>query len=137
MQRRPPGAPRTDTLFPYTTLFRSVCNIRGRYITVSTGRRTIVRATECDDQGSMAAVARLKKTISKTVKSIGPSGSPRRRYRTLWISYIHRGTRGCNDRHRLDFFDHVDSATPYLVSHINYGWRITRRLHMPPRHNSR
>src|SRR3546814_5721007 len=86
MQRRPPGAPRTDTLFPYTTLFRSVCNIRGRYITVSTGRRTIVRATECDDQGSMAAVARLKKTISKTVKSIGPSGSPRRRYRTIWIS---------------------------------------------------
>src|SRR3546814_3573095 len=61
------------------TFLISVCNIRGRYITVSTGRRTIVRATECDDQGSMAAVARLKKTISKTVKSIGPSGSPRRR----------------------------------------------------------
>src|SRR3546814_9231653 len=45
------------------TFLISVCNIRGRYITVSTGRRTIVRATECDDQGSMAAVARLKKTI--------------------------------------------------------------------------
>src|SRR3546814_8867399 len=109
MQRRPPGAPRTDTLFPYTTLFRSVCNIRGRYITVSTGRRTIVRATECDDQGSMAAVARLKKTISKTVKSIGPSGSPRRRSRTNWISDIHLGTRGCNDRLLIDFFDHVRS----------------------------
>src|SRR3546814_10771889 len=64
----------------------------------------------------MAAVARLKKTISKTVKSIGPSGSPRRRYRTIWISDIHLGTRGCNDRLLIDFFEHVNSDTLYLRS---------------------
>src|SRR3546814_1037762 len=27
MIRRPPGSTRTDTLFPYTTLFRSLCRI--------------------------------------------------------------------------------------------------------------
>src|SRR3546814_13992488 len=90
----------------------------------------------CDDQGSMAAVARLKKTISKTVKSIGPSGSPRRRYRTIWISDIHLGTRGCNDRLLIDFFDHVDSDTLYLVGDIIDGWRMRRRFYCPERHNA-
>src|SRR3546814_4703679 len=28
MRRRPPRSTRTDTLFPYTTLFRSVANLR-------------------------------------------------------------------------------------------------------------
>src|SRR3546814_10466534 len=28
MIRRPPRSTRTDTLFPYTTLFRSVCHVR-------------------------------------------------------------------------------------------------------------
>src|SRR3546814_1898436 len=31
MIRRPPRSTRTDTLFPYTTLFRSPCNIIFRY----------------------------------------------------------------------------------------------------------
>src|SRR3546814_2108736 len=29
MIRRPPRSTRTDTLFPYTTLFRSLCKIKG------------------------------------------------------------------------------------------------------------
>src|SRR3546814_19894306 len=31
MLRRPPRSTRTDTLFPYTTLFRSLCRIRQPY----------------------------------------------------------------------------------------------------------
>src|SRR3546814_17585728 len=31
MIRRPPRSTRTDTLFPYTTLFRSLINAQGRY----------------------------------------------------------------------------------------------------------
>src|SRR3546814_6856554 len=31
MIRRPPRSTRTDTLFPYTTLFRSVCNAINRW----------------------------------------------------------------------------------------------------------
>src|SRR3546814_4179533 len=33
MIRRPPRSTRTDTLFPYTTLFRSLGGIGGRYFT--------------------------------------------------------------------------------------------------------
>src|SRR3546814_3434007 len=42
MIRRPPRSTRTDTLFPYTTLFRSTY-ARPRYASLADGLRTIVR----------------------------------------------------------------------------------------------
>jgi UDP-2,3-diacylglucosamine pyrophosphatase LpxH len=68
--------------------------------------------------------------------SIGPSGTPRRRYRTIWISDVHLGTRGCNDRMLIDFLDHVDSDTLYLVGDIIDGWRMKKRFYWPERHNA-
>src|SRR3546814_11158704 len=49
MIRRPPRSTRTDTLFPYTTLFRSIC-VRGIEIT------SIVQASE---HAQWIALARL------------------------------------------------------------------------------
>src|SRR3546814_2528387 len=66
MIRRPPRSTRTDTLFPYTTLFRS---------------------------------------------------------------------RGCNANLLIDFFDHVDCETLYLVGDIIDGWRLKKRHFWPPEHN--
>ncbi len=76
------------------------------------------------------------KTISKVDKSVGPSGEKRRLYRTVWISDIHLGTRGCNDGMLLDFLDHVDSETLYLVGDIIDGWRMKKRFYWPERHNA-
>lgn len=59
----------------------------------------------------------------------------RRRYRTVWISDIHLGTRGCNAALLIDFFDHVDCDTMYLVGDIIDGWRLKKRLFWPPEHN--
>ncbi|MDQ3140124.1 MAG: UDP-2,3-diacylglucosamine diphosphatase [Pseudomonadota bacterium] len=81
-------------------------------------------------------LARVQKSISKFDKNIGPSGSPRRRYRTIWISDVHLGTRGCNDRLLIDFLDHVDSETLYLVGDIIDGWRMKKRYYWPERHNA-
>ncbi len=78
----------------------------------------------------------VRKRLSKLDKSIGPSGSPRRRYRTIWISDVHLGTRGCNDRLLIDFLDHVDSDTLYLVGDIIDGWRLKKRFYWPERHNA-
>lgn len=66
----------------------------------------------------------------------GPSGTPRRRYRTVWISDVHLGTRGCNDRMLIDFLDHVDSEYLYLVGDIIDGWRMKKRFYWPERHNA-
>lgn len=59
----------------------------------------------------------------------------RRRYRTIWISDIHLGTRGCNADMLIDFLDHVDSETLYLVGDIIDGWRLKKRWYWPAQHN--
>ncbi|WP_375427991.1 UDP-2,3-diacylglucosamine diphosphatase [uncultured Sphingomonas sp.] len=57
------------------------------------------------------------------------------RYRTIWISDVHLGTRGCNAAMLLDFLDHVDSETLYLVGDMIDGWRLKKRFYWPPLHN--
>src|SRR3546814_5109669 len=42
MIRRPPRSTRTDTLFPYTTLFRSLARARGRIAALSSGSRSML-----------------------------------------------------------------------------------------------
>ena len=59
----------------------------------------------------------------------------RRRYRTIWISDIHLGTRGCNANYLIDFLDTVDSDTMYLVGDIIDGWRMKKRFYWPSEHN--
>ncbi len=59
----------------------------------------------------------------------------RRSYRTIWISDIHLGTRGCNADMLIDFLDHVDSDTMYLVGDIIDGWRLKKKFYWPPMHN--
>jgi hypothetical protein len=59
--------------------------------------------------------------------------SERRQYRTIWISDVHLGTRGCNAAMLIDFLDHVDSERMYLVGDIIDGWRLEKKLHWRPR----
>ncbi|PZO91125.1 MAG: UDP-2,3-diacylglucosamine hydrolase [Sphingomonas sanxanigenens] len=64
-----------------------------------------------------------------------PMGVERRRYRTIWISDIHLGTRGCNAQMLIDFLDRTDSETMYLVGDIIDGWRMRRKFYWPAAHN--
>ena len=59
----------------------------------------------------------------------------RRTYRTIWISDVHLGTRGCNAELLIDFLDHTDSETMYLVGDIIDGWRLKKKFYWPPEHN--
>ena len=63
-----------------------------------------------------------------------PQGE-RRRFRTVWISDVHLGTRGCNADLLIDFLDNVDSDTMYLVGDIIDGWRLKKRFYWPASHN--
>lgn len=56
-------------------------------------------------------------------------------YRTIWISDIHLGTRGCNAKLLIDFLDHSDSQTLYLVGDIIDGWRMKKKFYWPDAHN--
>jgi len=59
----------------------------------------------------------------------------RTHYRTVWISDVHLGTRGCNADMLIDFLDHVDCDTMYLVGDIIDGWRLKKKFYWPDSHN--
>jgi UDP-2,3-diacylglucosamine pyrophosphatase LpxH len=46
------------------------------------------------------------------------------RYRTLFISDVNLGTKGCQSALLLDFLRTVDADTIYLVGDIVDGWRL-------------
>jgi UDP-2,3-diacylglucosamine pyrophosphatase LpxH len=64
-----------------------------------------------------------------------PAPESRRRFRTIWISDIHLGTKGCNAEMLIDFLDSTDSETMYLVGDIIDGWRLKKKFYWPQAHN--
>ena len=60
---------------------------------------------------------------------------PKRRFRTVWISDIHLGTRGCNATMLVDFLRSIECETLYLVGDIIDGWRLKRGWYWPDAHN--
>lgn len=57
------------------------------------------------------------------------------RYRTIWISDVHLGTRGAKAEYLLDFLKRCDSETLYLVGDILDGWRLRKGWYWPQSHN--
>ena len=47
-------------------------------------------------------------------------------FRTIFISDIHLGTRGCQAEVLLDFLKHCNAETYYLVGDIFDGWRLKK-----------
>jgi len=60
---------------------------------------------------------------------------PRSRFRSIWISDVHLGTRGCKADHLLDFLQSTESANLYLVGDIVDGWQLKRSWYWPESHD--
>ncbi len=58
-----------------------------------------------------------------------------RRYRSIFISDIHLGTRGCKAEQLLEFLETHDCDQLYLVGDIVDGWRLKRSWYWPEAHN--
>jgi UDP-2,3-diacylglucosamine pyrophosphatase LpxH len=56
-------------------------------------------------------------------------------YRTIWISDLHLGTRGCKAELLLDFLRDTEAETLYLVGDIIDGWRLKKSWYWPQAHN--
>ncbi|WP_271079104.1 UDP-2,3-diacylglucosamine diphosphatase [Aurantiacibacter sp. MUD61] len=92
------------------------------------------------DFGNNGSVERLADYVSGTAEPPKPSvpersNGERRKYRTVWISDVHLGTKGCNAELLIDFLDSVDSETMYLVGDIIDGWRLKKKFYWPAEHN--
>lgn len=59
----------------------------------------------------------------------------RRKYRTVFISDVHLGTRGCKAEFLLDFLTAIEAETLYLVGDIVDGWRLKRSWYWPRSHD--
>jgi UDP-2,3-diacylglucosamine pyrophosphatase LpxH len=58
-----------------------------------------------------------------------------RRFRAIWISDIHLGTRGCKAEFLLDFLRNTESDYLYLVGDVIDGWRLKRSWYWHQSHN--
>ncbi|WP_068085773.1 UDP-2,3-diacylglucosamine diphosphatase [Polycladidibacter stylochi] len=58
-----------------------------------------------------------------------------RKFKSLFLSDIHLGTRGCQAHILLDFLKNNDADTIYLVGDIIDGWRLKRSWYWPQAHN--
>lgn len=56
-------------------------------------------------------------------------------FRTLFISDVHLGCRGCQAGLLLDFLRYHDAEQIYLVGDIVDGWRLKRGWYWPQEHN--
>ena len=60
---------------------------------------------------------------------------PKKQYRTVWISDIHLGTRGCKAEMLVDFLRSFEAETLYLVGDIIDGWSLKKGWYWPDTHN--
>lgn len=56
--------------------------------------------------------------------------------RSVWISDVHLGFRGCSADYLLDFLHHVECDYLYLVGDIIDIWEMNKRVFWPQAHNN-
>ena len=59
--------------------------------------------------------------------------SSKRRPRTIWISDVHLGTRGCQAALLLNFLQSFEPENLYLIGDIIDGWRLRKGWYWPER----
>ncbi len=57
------------------------------------------------------------------------------KFRCIFLSDIHLGTRGCKAGFLLDFLKHTESEKLYLVGDIIDGWRLKKNWYWTQEHN--
>jgi len=60
---------------------------------------------------------------------------PTRYHRTIFVSDVHLGTRGCKAELLLDFLQKNSTETLYLIGDIVDGWQLKRRWFWPESHS--
>ena len=60
---------------------------------------------------------------------------PKRRYRSVFISDFHLGTRGCRSEFLLDFLRRIECERLYLVGDIIDGWRLRKSWYWDASHD--
>lgn len=90
-----------------------------------------------DRSGPVAHVLEYRR-VERESRRRDPRGEPARaprHHRTIFISDVHLGTRGCKAELLADFLAKNSCDTLYLVGDIVDGWRLRHRWFWPEAHN--
>lgn len=76
--------------------------------------------------------------VSHGVRAGATQASPRDvvKVRSLFVSDVHLGTRGCQAERLIDFLRHHDAETVFLVGDIVDGWCLRSSWYWPTVHNA-
>jgi UDP-2,3-diacylglucosamine pyrophosphatase LpxH len=66
---------------------------------------------------------------------LAPASDAPRQFRTIFLSDIHLGRRGCQAEELIDFLRHHEAETIYLVGDIVDGWELRSGWYWPQAHN--
>lgn len=96
--------------------------------TPGTGAPPATRATSVGSEVPAAA--------TQATPQVAPGkGADKLHFRTIWISDIHLGTRGCKADFLLDFLHSSESEYLYLVGDIIDAWQLRKSWYWPESHN--
>jgi UDP-2,3-diacylglucosamine pyrophosphatase LpxH len=59
-----------------------------------------------------------------------------KKYRTIWISDFHLGTKRAQAEAVVNFLSHNDAETIYLIGDVVDGWRLARKFYWPASHSA-
>jgi UDP-2,3-diacylglucosamine pyrophosphatase LpxH len=119
------------------TLERENQPIRGLRPVRTDRRRALSQALLWQEPESKRhPVSRPTNHNRRSREPVRPSGhKPAKRHRTIFISDVHLGTRGCKAEALLDFLSRNTCDTLFLVGDIVDGWRLKRRWLWPDAHS--
>src|SRR5436190_3087497 len=66
---------------------------------------------------------------------LAPASDAPRQFRTIFLSDIHLGRRGCQAEELIDFLRHHEAETIYLVGDIVDAWQLKSGWYWPQAHN--
>ena len=82
------------------------------------------------EEGWNTTIQKEKARVNK------PTGPRPLSFRTVWISDIHLGFRGCSADHLLEFLHSIECEYLYLVGDIIDIWEMKKRMYWPQSHNN-
>jgi UDP-2,3-diacylglucosamine pyrophosphatase LpxH len=94
-----------------------------------------IKSLRVPDRLSRAQLTKILRRRSRNRDDHRGGPNEQRQLRTIFLSDIHLGTRGCKARFLLDFLRRHDCETLYLVGDIIDGWRLQRTWFWNDAHN--
>lgn len=77
-----------------------------------------------------------KQTTALNTPSNSDARSGRTHHRTIWLSDIHLGSKGCQAEYLLSFLKANSCDTLYLVGDIIDGWKLKSKVYWPQSHTN-